>query len=215
MDSVQKSDKHIKPFLTDAFKIVTSLLSSIKHSRREKIKKELDNKYKSIAENDATAEKLFGDNISDKIKALGVPKVNLVNTGKRPFLGPRPRMNSQGKAPKHLNWGHASHQHKGYRPPMKKYRGQTFQKTKMKVSTLFNLKNTSDNFKAGKTKYAVEKWEKLTGKKWIISFTKRYKLELNNAQYQTFIPNQYSFSDTEQEKIKTEIENFVHKGIIE
>lgn len=112
---LQKSDHQLRSHLTDAFKLVISLISNIKSTRREKIKRDLDNKYKSLAECEESAEKFFGDNIPEKIKALGDPKVTLVHTGKKHFLDQRPRQ-IQGRQQRHpFPWGQAAPHQRGYR----------------------------------------------------------------------------------------------------
>ena len=78
-----------------------------------------------------------------------------------------------------------------------------------------SLINTPENFSAGKTRFFIENWKKLTSDKWIIQTISGYKIELDNMPFQTSIPKPLSFNDSDQKLIEAEIERFLKANIIE
>ncbi len=77
------------------------------------------------------------------------------------------------------------------------------------------LRNTTDNFIAGKTKQYINTWVKITNDRWILSTICGYKIELTHRPRQLTIPSPLSFSDLENSAIQTEIDRFLDCQIIE
>ncbi|KAH3773183.1 uncharacterized protein LOC127846495 isoform X2 [Dreissena polymorpha] len=108
LDHLQTSnDNKLKAYLSDAFKLITNGISKNVEVRREKIKREMAPKYKHLAKLEKSADKLFGDKLSDNIKAVDNTKIVVAQTqtsnmrptvgqnfrqkGKKVFLGQRNR----------------------------------------------------------------------------------------------------------------------------
>ncbi|WAR03683.1 hypothetical protein MAR_010241 [Mya arenaria] len=86
----------------------------------------------------------------------------------------------------------------------------------MNVSEIgHGLKNTKQNFKAGKTKFAFDAWKQLTNDKWIINTIVGYKLEVNIPPIQVNAPRPYKFSPKERTEIHLEIQKFLKQNVIE
>ena len=83
-----KEMRELRELITDAFKILTLEVTNNHEIRREKIKKELEPKYRGICNKDTSTTKLFGDQLQDAIKAMGDSKFNLTlhQSAKRSFL---------------------------------------------------------------------------------------------------------------------------------
>ena len=78
-----------------------------------------------------------------------------------------------------------------------------------------SLKNTVDNFKAGKTRNAVNEWRKITNDKWILETICGYKVTLSCTLNQSYSPRPFNFKIDEKNQIKMEIQRFLNHGIIE
>ena len=80
----------LKELIADPFKILTTGIAANTNARREKIKRDLDPKFKQICKNEGSATKLFGDHLQEEIKLLNDSRLPLtVSTSRRPFLGRR------------------------------------------------------------------------------------------------------------------------------
>ena len=79
----------------------------------------------------------------------------------------------------------------------------------------FQLKNTTENFVAGKTKLFKENWYKLTNDPWNRTAITGYKVEMDNQPLQMFQPKPLKFSNVEHELIDQEINRFLKCKIIE
>ena len=79
----------------------------------------------------------------------------------------------------------------------------------------FQLRNTPENFMAGKTALNINKWLKITSDKWILKTICGYTVEVTARPYQKQIPKPIKFSDIEQLQINAELDSFLKKGIIE
>lgn len=77
------------------------------------------------------------------------------------------------------------------------------------------MKNTKDNFIAGKTALHVNEWQKITSDKWVLRTVCGYSVELNKVPNQKYIPPQIKFSDIEKVQIKAELQRFLKCKIIE
>lgn len=87
-------NKELKPLLelvTDSFKILTLEVTNNHEVRRDKIKKELEPKYRGICNKETSTTKLFGDQLQEAVKALGDSKFNLTlhQSSRKAFLGKR------------------------------------------------------------------------------------------------------------------------------
>ena len=77
------------------------------------------------------------------------------------------------------------------------------------------LKNTKENFQAGKVRHELEKWKQITKDQWILNTILGYKLEVTSLPVQSKAPLPYKFNQQETELITVEIKKFLNKGIIE
>ncbi|KAH3749358.1 hypothetical protein DPMN_183855 [Dreissena polymorpha] len=76
-EAQNSQNSSLKSHLSDAFKLITSSIAENIHTRRERIKKELTPKYKSIANLESTSELLFGDKLEETIKQQSTNKINV------------------------------------------------------------------------------------------------------------------------------------------
>lgn len=74
-------------YVTDAFKILCLNTKANIAGRRERIIKELQPKFKSICQNEASASNLFGDNFTESVKKLESTKSSLTTSAQNSFLG--------------------------------------------------------------------------------------------------------------------------------
>lgn len=73
--------------ITDAFKTLCLSIKANIAGRRERIIKELQPKFKSICQNEASASNLFGDNFTESVKKLDSTKSSLTTSAQNSFLG--------------------------------------------------------------------------------------------------------------------------------
>ncbi|MCG7883186.1 MAG: hypothetical protein JAY96_16525 [Candidatus Thiodiazotropha endolucinida] len=125
-------NKELKPLLelvTDSFKILTHEVTNNHEVRRDKIKKELEPKYRGICNKETSTTKLFGDQLQETIKALGDSKFNLTlhQSSRKSFLGKRGGAKS---FPRHSNYGYNNSNTYSQRPSGSRYKnqGQKFRK---------------------------------------------------------------------------------------
>jgi hypothetical protein len=81
--------KEANNHLMDAFKILCLSVKSTNVARAERIRKDLQPKYKALCDIEASSSQLFGDTLQEAIKKLDGQKVQLTNTNSTPFLGKR------------------------------------------------------------------------------------------------------------------------------
>lgn len=83
--------------IMDAFKILCLNIKATNLGRTERIKRELQPKFRAICKNEASATNLFGDNFQEAVKKLEGTKSNLTSTAQQHFLGKKggSRFNSQ------------------------------------------------------------------------------------------------------------------------
>ena len=67
---------------------------------------------------------------------------------------------------------------------------------------------------AGRIKFFVKEWQKITNDPWILQTVEGYKLELFQEPVQISVPNPIAFSDSEKELIQDEINQMLEKGAI-
>ena len=80
----------LKELIVDTFKMLTTGISANTNAQREKIKRDLDPKFKQICKNEGSASKLFWDHLQEEIKNLNDSRLPLtVSTSQWPFLGRR------------------------------------------------------------------------------------------------------------------------------
>ena len=91
----------------------------------------------------------------------------------------------------------------------------TDQKNNADMYKSFGLKNTPENFIAGKTQLFKTNWAKITKDKWINSVIMGYKVELEEIPIQKSIPKPIQFTKEEQDKIDIEIRRFLEHNIVE
>lgn len=86
-----KELRELQELVTDSFKILTLEVTNNHDVRRERIKKELEPKYRGICNKETSTTKLFGDQLQEAIKALGDSKFSLTlhQSSKKAFLGQR------------------------------------------------------------------------------------------------------------------------------
>lgn len=101
-----KAQKH----LMDAVKIACLTIKTTNAVRAEKIRKEIQPRYKGICDAPPTADKLFGADFADNIKKVDNTKVNLTISSQQPFLGkkgggPSNNHSNQMKSKKRQNQG--------------------------------------------------------------------------------------------------------------
>ena len=89
------------------------------------------------------------------------------------------------------------------------------QHTNFNIYESFKLKNTLENFEAGKTRHFKENWFKITHDKVIRDIICGYKLELEEMPFQNSVPKPLEFSAEDQEKMNNEIDRFLKCNIIE
>ena len=89
------------------------------------------------------------------------------------------------------------------------------QEINKRIYDSFKLKNTPENFIAGKTKCFKHNWFKITSDSYIRKTICGYKLEMEDIPSQKVIPKPIKFSHEEQEQINKEIDRFLECGIIE
>ena len=78
------------------------------------------------------------------------------------------------------------------------------------------MKNTAENFHAGKTKLFKDKWFEITRDSWIRNtICSGYKVELDEIPNQTSLPKPLKFTPEDQKEIDTEIVRFLKCDIIE
>ena len=79
----------LKELITDVFKILSLSVTNNHEIRREKIKKELDPKYKGICNKEASTTKLFEYQLQETIKSMGSSKFNLTlhQSSRKSFWG--------------------------------------------------------------------------------------------------------------------------------
>lgn len=118
----------LKELITDAFKILSLSVTSNHEMRREKIKKELDPKYKGICNKEASTTKLFGDQLQETIKTMGSSKFNLTlhQSSRKSFLGKR--RGGARSFPRHNNYNayNSSSNNNNNRPRYRNHQGQRF-----------------------------------------------------------------------------------------
>ena len=73
--------------IMDAFKILCLNIKATNLGRTERIKRELQPKFRAICKNEASATNLFGDNFQEAVKKLEGTKSNLTSTAQQHFLG--------------------------------------------------------------------------------------------------------------------------------
>lgn len=75
--------------------------------------------------------------------------------------------------------------------------------------------NTSLNFRAGKTRMALNEWRKITKDKWILETVDGYRVQLSATPFQYKIPKPFNFKENEKQAIQFEITRFLNLGILE
>jgi hypothetical protein len=96
-------------YLMDAVKMACLTVKENNARRVEKIKSEIQPRFKSICENQASATQLFGDNIQEQIKKMEASRLNITqNQPQQPFLGKKGGANATN---------HSSSHHKQHRKP--------------------------------------------------------------------------------------------------
>ena len=82
-------------------------------------------------------------------------------------------------------------------------------------SELLNgLKNTLNNFRAGKTKLAIDNWANLTSDPWILENIKGVIPVFLAWPYQSYIPKPIQFDETELEIVQEQVKIGLAKGIM-
>ena len=216
-----KEMRELRELITDAFKILTLEVTNNHEIRREKIKKELEPKYRGICNKDTSTTKLFGDQLQDAIKAMGDSKFNLTfhQSAKRSFL--RRRGGSEDVSPQSERPPQQQQlQQPEVREPVQESEIQKTQRPKQKIDPVSNhftwsFRNTPDNFYAGKTSKHLNSWTKVTQDKWILETISGNRVEVAREPQQPSVPKPLRFNKSEQEKIDIEIEKFLLKGIVE
>ena len=77
------------------------------------------------------------------------------------------------------------------------------------------MKNTTNNFIAGKTKENLSIWKTITSDEWILNTIKGCRVELTEKPKQKFVPTPLKFSNEEADKIQKELNRFLLNRIIE
>ena len=129
--SKTKEMNPLKELITDAFKILSLSVTNNHEIRREKIKKELDPKYKGICNKEASTTKLFGDQLQESIKTMGSSKFNLTlhQSSRKSFLGKR--RGGARSFPRHNNYStynSSSNNNNNSRPRYRNQQGQRYNK---------------------------------------------------------------------------------------
>ena len=107
----EKASEHIM----DAFKMLCLTIKSNIAGRRERIKKELEPRFKALCNQEATPNKLFRDNLQENIKKLEGTKTSLT-TSQKNFLGKKGgnrQQYQQNRGKQHRHQRSASQSH-GY-----------------------------------------------------------------------------------------------------
>ena len=105
-------------------------------NRREKIKRELDPKYKGIGNKEPSTTNLFGDQLQETIKTMGDSNVNLTNnqTTRKPILGKR---RGSEVIPRHYNPDY--NYNNNNKSNMSRFRNQSHkERSKQKVDPVSN-----------------------------------------------------------------------------
>lgn len=109
-----KSSEHGKASecITDAFKILCLNIKTNIAGRRERIRKELQTKFRPLCQNEASATNLFGDNFQEAVKKLEATKSSLTTTQNH-FLGKKggSRNNQSYNNQSYNNSNNKYHQH--------------------------------------------------------------------------------------------------------
>lgn len=90
------------------------------------------------------------------------------------------------------------------------------EKTNNKVRTCLPLllRNTLDNFRAGKILNNFSKWQTITSDHWVLNNVKGLNIPFNDIPTQNTLPPQIQFSVTEKLQIQDEIHKLINKGVI-
>ena len=181
-----------------------SEINKINVHRRELVKKELFPKFRCLCTDDQliSATGLFGDNLADQTKNLDTSKAIQMTSkgqtsGQKSFLYKRGgEKTSYGKQTPHLS----------VQQPMEVQEiGTNLQRLQEKLHQFgqakealcinshtvsigkftYQLKNTTINFTAGKTRKYLNEWKNLTTDKWILETIQGYYVELNELPCQT------------------------------
>ncbi|KAH3693413.1 hypothetical protein DPMN_080845 [Dreissena polymorpha] len=116
LERIQTSkDKVLKQLLSDAFKLATNGIQKTTNYRREKLKKELQPRYRHLGNLDSSAEKLF-EKIPEAIKttegAKQIVNMRYVPTQRKPFLGQRPNQHRWNPGANQFRRNNHAYQHK-------------------------------------------------------------------------------------------------------
>ena len=79
----------------------------------------------------------------------------------------------------------------------------------------FNLKNTPDNFIAGKTRQCFDQWTKLTSDPTVLSWTSGVAIDFFEIKKQLVEPRPIQFNDNDVQRIEAELAKLLKKGVVE
>ena len=85
----KKDPERMQTYMMDAFKTLSLLIKTTNTARLEKVKKELNPRYREVCQEGPSATKLLGDNFHETVKKLDQAKGNLTVQMAQPFLGRR------------------------------------------------------------------------------------------------------------------------------
>ena len=131
--------------IQDAMKILCHHIKANIAGRRERLKKELQLKFKPLSKNEASATCLFGDAFQESVKKLDSTKTSLTNSGRRFLHGGRKGGHHKNKS---QNWNQTWNQNwnqQGYKKwPQQRSASQKFEK---KNNNQFKKKHFNANRK--------------------------------------------------------------------
>lgn len=76
------------------------------------------------------------------------------------------------------------------------------------------LVNTPDNFVAGKIRYYVDNWHRITSDKWILDMVRGIKIPFEEVPTQNYVPRPIQFSYGERDLIQIEIDRLLSECVI-
>ena len=79
----------------------------------------------------------------------------------------------------------------------------------------FTLRNTPENFIAGKRASHISDWRQKTSDKWVLQTVRGYSIKLDSKPFQSMIPKPLHFNDIENKQIKHKLQRFTKSNIIE
>ena len=194
-----KKNEHEKASecITDTFKTLCLHIKGNIAGRRERIKKELEPKFRPLCQQEALATNLFGDNFQEAVKKLEGVKSNPTSSAKT-FLG---KKGGNRQSYQHNNYNNNRNNQPRFasqynrfdkKPYHNKKKEQPSNKEMRKVGSSFSypykLQHTPEIFSAGKTRYFKDNWSKITSDKCILQTISGYEVELDNRPKQILVP---------------------------